>query len=260
MTRSQLKRSTRLIYWLLGSLLVISLVAKAAEHIPGLGGTRWAALLKDVYEYLKDMSLLIATGGVAYISNMYQRRQAFLDSLKAEWRDIIAAKTAMLIFMHKPAPTHDEYVTAYTRLSETIDNMRSVYCNVGETDALIGLYPFAPLHDMRRVLQTLDPREEAAATVDRKLARDTMLRSFYAIREHFLDELDTEEPDVPILASGARRLQTDGSTGRAQAVQAQQIKRYQGSAQSQGPGNGDASDALLTALYKQENARRNDRR
>ena len=31
-------------------------------------------MLKDVYEYLRDMSLLIATGGVAYITNVYQKR------------------------------------------------------------------------------------------------------------------------------------------------------------------------------------------
>jgi hypothetical protein len=254
MTRSRLNRSMRRIYWLLGGLLLISLVAKAAEHIPGLAGTRSATLLKDVYEYLKDMSLLIATCGVAYITNMYQRRQAFIDSLKAEWRDIIAAKTALLTYMHKPAPTHEDYVSAYTRLSETIDNMRIVYCNVGETDELIGLYPFAPLHDMRRVLQSLDPREAHAATVDRKLARDTMLRSFYAIREHFLDELDLDEPDTPILASGARRLQTDGATRRSRDVQEMQIKRYRRA------DAGDASDALLAALYAQENDRRNGRR
>jgi hypothetical protein len=30
--------------------------------------------------------------------------------------------------------------------------MRVVYANVGETTTLIGLYLFAPLHDMRRAL------------------------------------------------------------------------------------------------------------
>ncbi len=41
--------------------------------------------------------------------------------------------------------------------------MRSVYQNVGETNDLIGLYPYAPLHDMRRALQTLDPRKAAGS-------------------------------------------------------------------------------------------------
>jgi hypothetical protein len=251
MTRSSLRRAMRRIYWIIALLLIISMVAKGAEHIPGLGGTKAGTALKDVYEYLKDMSLLIATGGVAYITNMYQRRQAFLDSLKAEWRDIIAAKSALLAFMHKPEPTHDEYVATYTRLSETIDNMRIVYRNVGETEQLIGLYPYAPLHDMRRVLQVLDPRDAGAATADRKLVRDTMLRSFYALREHFLDELDLEEPDRPILAFSARRLQTDGAAGPAKRLQERQGLRY-----GTKSGDGDAGSALLTALYEQERAKR----
>jgi hypothetical protein len=252
MTRSSLRRSMRRIYCVLFVLLLLSLVSKGAEHIPMLTGTRTATVFKDIYEYLKDMSLLIATCGVAYITNMYQRRQAFLDSLKAEWRDIIASKTALLTFMHKPAPTHNEYIAAYTRLSETIDNMRIVYCNVGETDDLIGLYPYAPLHDMRRVIQTLDPRDPDAAQMDRKLARDTMLRSFYALREYFLEELDLEEPDHPILASGARRLQIDGTRRSASAQQDRQIARYAKAANSD-----DASDALLSALYAREIAKRN---
>ena len=51
--------------------------------------------------------------------------------------------------------------------------MRSVYQNVGETDDLIGIYPYAPLHDMRRALQTLDPRKAPDADAEaRNLARD----------------------------------------------------------------------------------------
>jgi hypothetical protein len=262
MTRSSLRRATRRIYAVLTLLLLISLVAKAADHIPALTGTRPGAILKDVYEYLKDMSLLIATCGVAYISNMYQRRQAFLDSLKAEWRDIIASKTALLTFMHKAAPTHDEYLSAYTRLSETIDNMRIVYRNVGETDDLIGLYPYAPLHDMRRVLQTLDPRDAGADEMDRKLARDTMLRSFYALREYFLEELDLEEPDHAILPSGARRLQIDGARKSARDAQQRQVKEYSKAANpkdqdAKGSGADDPGDVLLKTLYAREMSKRN---
>src|SRR4029078_13727467 len=89
-----------------------------------------------------------------------------------------------------------------------IDNMRSVYQNVGETGDMIGLYAFAPLHDMRRALQTIDPRKSINAETDaeqRNLARDCILQSFYALRETFLEELDLEEPDRPLLTSRAPR-------------------------------------------------------
>jgi hypothetical protein len=249
MTRSTLRGGLRRLYVLLFLLLAFSLTAKLAEHMPLIPKGITSAL-KDVYDLLRDMSLLIATVGVAYITNMFQKRSAMIESLKAEWHDIIAAKSALLTFMHKESPSHEEYIATFTRLSETIDNMRVVYRNVGETDHEIGLYPYAPLHDMRRVLQTLDPRDPASAAVDRKLARDTMLRSFYALREHFLEELDIEEPDSPILLSGARRLKMTGATGAAKSAQSAQQRR-----QIKAAGADDASDHLLRHLYEREQSK-----
>src|SRR5215813_4044667 len=95
MTRSTLRRTLRRVYVLLIFVLGISFIAKIADHIPGLAGTGFEQILKDGYEYLRDMSLLLATGGVAYIANIYQKRQGFIEALKEEWRDIIAAKSAL---------------------------------------------------------------------------------------------------------------------------------------------------------------------
>ncbi len=254
MTRSRLRRALRRLYLLLTILLTIALVAKIADHIALLAGTGVEKILKDIYEFLRDMSLLIATGGVAHITNLFQKRASFLDSLKHEWHDIVEAKSALLRFMHKPSPDHDAYMETYTRLSETIDNMRVVYRNVGETGSLVGLYPFAPLHDMRRVLQTLDPRDPAHTEIDRKLARDTMLRAFYALREHFLDELDLDEPDRPLLPSGARRLKTSGSTRAARSLQTAQTAAHRNHGDPQDPG-----DALLARLYEIEAAKTSNR-
>ena len=244
MTRSTLRRTLRRLYLFIAAVLGISLFSKLAEHFPLLVGSGIEKVLKDFYEFFKDMALLIATGGVAYITNVFQRRQAFLDNLKAEWREIITAKSALLTYMHKPQPTHEEYVGTFTQLSETIDNMRIVYKNVGETGNLIGLYPFAPLHDMRRVLQTLDPRLGPSTEEQRKLARDTMLESFYALRDRFLEELDLEAPDNPILMAGARRWRVTGSASRARAMQQTEIG-LQGRLRPER----DASDALMQSLY-----------
>ena len=104
--------------------------------------------------------------------------------------------------------------------------MRSVYQNVGETGDLIGLYPYAPLHDMRRALQTLDPRKSPNPDAEaRNLVRDAILQSFYALRETFLEELDLEEPDHPLLISGGRRAKKSGSTGSARRAQDRQRAR-----------------------------------
>jgi len=250
MTRKSLKRTLRRIYALLLVILAVSFLAKIADHIVFLRDTGIERLLKDTYEFLRDMALLIATGGVAYITNVFQKRHTFLESLKEEWRDIIAAKSELLRFMYKDAPTHDDYVRAYTCLSETIDNMRTVYRNVGESDDSIGLYPYAPLHDMRRVPQPLDPRKATSTPESRKLARDTMLQSFYALRDGYLEELDLEEPDSPILMSGARRLRKPGATRGARSTQDRQIRRHKRLRPEQ-----DAHDELLARLYAEESDR-----
>ena len=250
MTRTTVNRTLRRVYVFLALVLGIALVSKFTDHIDYLKLIGVTPILKDAYEFLRDMSLLIATGGVAYISNVFQRRQSFIESLKEEWRDIIGAKSVLLAFMHRTDPTHEEYVAAFTRLSETIDNMRIVYRNVGETRDLIGLYPFAPLHDMRRVLQTLDPRDGKPTAEQRKLARDTMLQSFYALREHFLEELDLEEPDAPLLIAGARRFKVPGSLTRARRHQETQIDRFRKAHPTP-----EASDILLADLYERERAK-----
>ena len=254
MTRSTLHRTLRRLYIFITAVLTISLFSKLAEHVPFLVGTGIERLLKDFYEFFKDMALLIATGGVAYITNVFQKRHAFLENLKDEWREIITAKSALLSYMHKSQPTHEEYVSAFTQLSEAIDNMRIVYKNVGETRGLVGLYPFAPLHDMRRVMQTLDPMKGPITHEQRKLARDTMLEAFYALRDRFLDELDLEAPDQPILMAGARRLRVPGTANWARKRQAIEID-LQAAVR---PGS-DAHDTLMRDLWDQERASASDK-
>jgi hypothetical protein len=247
-TRSTLKRTLRRVYALLFVVLGISLLAKVADHVPGLAGTGAERLLQDAYEFLRDMSLLIATGGVAYIASVYQKRQSFIEALKEEWREIIAAKSALFTYTQIERPTLEQYLAAFFKLSETIDNMRSVYRNVGETPEMIGLYPYAPLHDMRRALQTLDPRDHPDTNLEaRTLVRDAILQSFYALRETFLEELDLEEPDHPLLIGGARRGKTSGATQAAVAAQKRQRAR-----QDRTPSPEPRIDALLDGLRTRE--------
>ena len=207
----------------LALILAASLLAKFADHIPLLKASPLLAPLKDGYEFLRDMSLLIATGGVAYITSMFQQRSDFLSTLHKGWQQIIVAKSGAFRFTQLEQPTEQDYLDAFLRISETIDDLRILYRNVGETESLIGLFPFSPLHDMRRALQTLDPRKGREITPDdRKLARDAILQSFYALRETFLAELDIEEPDAPMLIFGARRTKKSGATAQARRAQERQ--------------------------------------
>lgn len=254
MTRASLNRTMFRLYLALAVVLAIALFAKFADHVPFVRGTGVEGALKDVYEFLRDMSLLIATGGVAYVSNVYQKRSNFIESLEEEWRGIVTTKSVLYAFCEKSFPTADDYIAAFCRLSETLDGMRIVYRNVGETDTLVGLYPYAPLHDMRRALQSLDPRKSKSITPEhRKLVRDAILQSFYALRENFLEELDLEEPVHPLLISGGRRLKQSGFTSGAKRRLVRQ-RQHQLKTEHPRPD----IDLLLYELHREENAEEAD--
>lgn len=250
MTRKTLNTTLRRLYILLGGLLILSLVAKFRGYIPALEALGIGGVLDDTYEFLRDMSLLIATGGVAYLTNVFQKRSGFTESLEEEWRGIVRTKATLYTFCEKPFPSTEDYLAAFSAISCTIDNMRIVYRNVGETDSLIGFYPYAPLHDMRRVLQTLDPRKRQDITPEeRKVVRDAILQAFYALRETFLEELDLEEPSHALLPTASRRRKRDGATSQAVRQQQTQSARL---AAIEGPR--PDIDALLHKLRNDEKA------
>lgn len=249
MTRTSLNRTLRRCYLLLTLVLVLSLVTKLAEHVPGLAGSPFEKLARDIYEYLKDMALVFVTVVAAYLANVFQKRQQFITALREEWGDIIHSKSALFSFTQMERPTTEHYLAAFCSVSETIDNMRTVYSNVGETETDIGLYPFAPLHDMRRALQSLEPsKNQDASAAERKLARDAILQAFYALRESFLDELDLDAPDRPLLIFNGRRLKKPGSTTSARGWQTRQRAEHDKIA----PADAEIT-VFLTALYEKEN-------
>jgi hypothetical protein len=248
MTRASLNRTLRRAYFWLTVVLVVSLVSKFADRIPYVAGTPLEAAAVDLYEYMKDMALVFVTVVAAYLANVFQKRSKFVESLEEEWRGIVRTKSALYTYCEKPYVSTDDYLAAFCRISETIDNMRIVYANAGETSNLVGLYPYAPLHDMRRALQSIDPRKRADIPAeDKKLAREAILQSFYALRETMLEELDLDEPTHPLLIAGGRRLKQPGATRGARARQERQRAR-----RDQLPAPKPEIDAFLTQLYQAE--------
>jgi hypothetical protein len=250
MTRSSLNRTLRRAYVVLGVVLLLSLASKFADRIPWIAGTPIEGAANDLYDYLKDMALVFVTVVAAYLANVFQKRSNFVGSLEEEWRGIVRTKSVLYTFCEKQYASTDDYLAAFCRISEAIDNMRIVYGNAGETADLVGLYPYAPLHDMRRALQILDPRKNASPDQQaRNLVRDAILQSFYALRETFLEELDLEQPDHPLLISGGRRAKKAGSTGWARRAQDKERAR-----QDRTPSPDPRIDELLAQLYAKENA------
>jgi hypothetical protein len=250
MTRHHVNRTLRVVFWSLGLVLAVAFVAKLGPYLIDISGTRFEPMAKDLYLYLKEMAPVFITVVAVYLASIFRKRSNFTESLEEEWRNIVRTKAALYAYFEKPYPTSDDYVAVNARLSETIDTMRIVYRNVGETKDLIGFYPYEALHDMRRVLKDMDPRTKSGFTaLERKRAQDCVEQLFSALRENFLDELDLQEPGHPLLAVGARRMKQRGGTKSAKK-KAEKQKARQNSQPSAKP----ELDAYLGGLHAAEQA------
>lgn len=148
------------------------------------------------YSIIKDFTPLLISVAAAYLAYCFQRRQAFLVSLRDLWKEMVDAKIELVEYTHNIKPDQSSFRRTHRSLSKAIDLVRGVYKNVGETDKQLGLYPFEPLHDMRRSLDTLGFVD---VTHEKQLeARDEIIRSWNALRYVFLKEFSTPEPPHPI--------------------------------------------------------------
>ena len=210
------KRQNRVLGFVVAGLVLLIAVALAAK----LSGIDWAL---DLYDVIRDTSVLLVAVIAAYMAYIYQKRTTFLQNLRDQWYEIVGAKAELIYYCHLEKPTVEDYLLAARELSECIDTMRIVYANVGETDALIGLYPYSPLHHMRKVMESLDPRVATPTAEQRFAARGEIWDAFNAIREHFLDEFDIEEPTRPIVIHRMKRRKQDGATPAALGLVKKQL-------------------------------------
>jgi hypothetical protein len=202
------KRQNRVLGFVVAGLVLLIAAALAAR----LSGIPWALA---VYDVIRDTSVLLVAVIAAYLAYIYQKRTTFLQNLRDQWYEIVGAKAELIYYCHLEKPTLEDYLMAARGLSECLDTMRIVYANVGETDELVGLYPYTPLHHMRLTMESLDPRKGTPTTEQRFAARGEIWDAFNAIREHFLDEFDIDEPSRPILIHRMKRLKRDGATREA---------------------------------------------
>ena len=222
MTRATLNRKLRWIYGWLGLVVLAALATKTVNLRPDLlqyvvpqATDKAASLAGGVYETLKDMATVIVGIAAVYLAGLLQRRSNFVESLEEEWRRMVATKAALITYCERDDPTAGQFLLVCEDLSRTIDTMRIAYRNVGETDELVGLYPFAPLHNMRRAMSTIDPRQDPKPTKDeRKRVGRQINLVFGALRENFLEELDLEEPTTPLLGYASRRIKRPGHGAR----------------------------------------------
>ena len=102
MTRASLNSTLRFAYLVLLLVLALAFVARLSGHIPGIAGSYIETLARDVYDYLKDMALVLVTVIAAYLANVFQKRSKFVEALEQEWRGIVRTKAALFAYCERP--------------------------------------------------------------------------------------------------------------------------------------------------------------
>lgn len=160
-----------------------------------------ALLSSQLYGILKDFTgIFIAIAGV-YLAYCFQRRQAFLTSLRELWNKCVEAKADLIDYTHNPTPNQESFGRAHRSISIAIDMVRAVYHNVGENKRSIGYYPFEPLHDMRRALERLGLTD--ISPDQQKHEREEIMKAWNALRWSMLKEFSAPTPSHPITLRNA---------------------------------------------------------
>lgn len=149
-----------------------------------------------VYQIVKDFyPITIAVAG-AYLAYCFQRRQAFLASLRDLWEKSIEAKSALISYTHIENPDKAAFGAAHRSISQAIDSVRAVYYNVGESEKVIGHYPLEPLHDMLHILNAIG----YVNVTDKKRTdgRRLIIQAWNSFRFAFLREFPRTQAPHPV--------------------------------------------------------------
>jgi hypothetical protein len=195
MTLNMLHKRIALVATGLGSLIAVEAILKLAGN-------------DEVYATIKDLSPLVIAILAAYLASCFQQRANFVQSLQSLWSQLIDAKNDLIEYTRIPSPTREQYEQVYKQISKAIDEMRGVYRNTGESDEYKGYFPYEPLHDMRKSLETLRPDSHRADSAE--AAEQAVLTGWNALRLPFLAEFSPPEPTAPIVEEWSVDERLDG--------------------------------------------------
>ncbi|HTU24706.1 MAG TPA: hypothetical protein VMF30_04885 [Pirellulales bacterium] len=146
-----------------------------------------------VYGTFKDLIPLMIAIPAAWLGFCVQRRSAYLQQLRSLWSKLIDAVQSATSYTYLEKPSQQDRADALLKMSIAIDEIRGVFCNIGETGREDGLYPFEPLKDIYCEIAELAPAEP----FDSGHAIRTRKRIFALwkeVRRELLREFDREEP------------------------------------------------------------------
>ncbi|NJN42821.1 MAG: hypothetical protein HC811_11905 [Flammeovirgaceae bacterium] len=150
-------------------------------------------LNNDLFQTFRDFILLLIAIPAALLTDFFQKRNNFEDALRHLWSQISSSVNEARQYTYRTEASEDEYRKILIGLSRSIDEVRSVYKNLGESKESIGYYPFESLKLMYELFGDLgfgqlDP-------VKAKHAREQLDHYWKNFKESFLWEFDRPEPE-----------------------------------------------------------------
>ena len=186
MTRSQLRKN---IWYVIA--LYISTIA--------LGGVlKFSFPEKDdpVYSTFKDMIPFLVAIPAAYIVYCFNRRNSHVQALRSVWFNLVQSIWATRDYLGDDMPSAEKKRESLKRLSISIDEVRGVFRNIGESRDSIGLYPFEALKEIHDAVREVAHEDESIRQQARH-AEVLVEEKWKTLRAHFLQEFERDEPDHP---------------------------------------------------------------
>lgn len=148
---------------------------------------------KELFQTFRDFILLLVAIPATLLADYFQKRNNFEDALRVVWSNILQSVNAARQYTYRKESTEDQFRLILLDLSKSIDEVRSVYKNLGESKTNVGFYPFESLKIIYTTIENLGygKLEEEKANATRE-ELDHYWRNF---KEVFLWEFDRPEPE-----------------------------------------------------------------
>lgn len=147
----------------------------------------------NLFQTFRDFILLLVAIPAALLTDYFQKRNNFEDALRQLWSQISSSVNEARQYTFRSHSTEDEYRRILVGLCRSIDEVRSVYKNLGESKANTGYYPFDSLKIIYEIFKELGygQLDEKKA----KTSREQLEHYWKNFNESFLWEFDRPEPE-----------------------------------------------------------------
>lgn len=179
MTRNTLKKKIKFVIGLCCTFILVGAVLYYFDS--------------NLFQTFRDFILLLVAIPAALLTDYFQKRNQFEDALRTLWSNVLDSVNEARQYTYRTEATEDEFRRILVSLSKSIDEVRSVYKNLGESKTETGYYPFESLKIIYKLFVELG---YGTLDADKKSeARKKLDHYWKNFKDSFLWEFDRPEPE-----------------------------------------------------------------